>query len=117
MKAVRHVCLLIVMLVCVSGWAQTDVQAPEQGVFNLHKFEQLIGKETYTLTRTPNEVTLKSDFKFTDRGTPVPLTTSLTMEKDLTPRDFRNQRKDFALFFHRRLGAWAQRGRGNNSAG
>jgi imidazolonepropionase-like amidohydrolase len=76
------------MLVCVSCWAQTDAQAPEQGVFNLHKFEQLIGKETYTLTRTPNEVTLKSDFKFTDRGTPVPLTTSLTMEKDLTPRDF-----------------------------
>jgi imidazolonepropionase-like amidohydrolase len=87
-KAVRRACLLIVMLVCVSGWAQTDVQATEQGVFNLHKFEQLIGKETYTLTRAPNEVTLKSDFKFTDRGTPVPLTTSLTMEKDLTPRDF-----------------------------
>ena len=33
-------------------------------------------------------MTLKSDFKFTDRGTPVPLTASLTMEKDLTPRDF-----------------------------
>jgi imidazolonepropionase-like amidohydrolase len=76
------------MLVCVSGWAQTDAQAPEQGVFNLHKFEQLIGKETYTLARTPNDVTLKADFKFTDRGTPVPLTASLTMEKDLTPRDF-----------------------------
>lgn len=88
MKAVRQICLAMVMLVCACGWAQTDVQAPEQGVFNLHKFEQLIGKETYTLTRTPNEVTLKSDFKFTDRGTPVPLTTSLTMEKDLTPRDF-----------------------------
>jgi hypothetical protein len=72
----------------MSGWAQTEAQAPEQGVFNLHKFEQLIGKETYTLTRTPSEVTLKSDFKFTDRGTPVPLIASLTMEKDLTPREF-----------------------------
>lgn len=88
MKAVREVCLTLVMLVCASGWAQTEPQAPEQGVFNLHKFEQLIGKETYTVSRTPNEVTLKSDFKFTDRGTPVPLTASLTMEKDLTPRDF-----------------------------
>ena len=88
MKAVRHVCLLIVIFVCVSGWAQTEPQAPEQGVFNLHKFEQLIGKETYTLARTPNDVTLKADFKFTDRGTPVPLTATLTMEKDLTPRDF-----------------------------
>jgi len=87
-KAVRHVCLLIVIFVCVSGWAQTEPQAPEQGVFNLHKFEQLIGKETYTLARTPNDVTLKADFKFTDRGTPVPLTATLTMEKDLTPRDF-----------------------------
>src|SRR6476646_4906818 len=76
------------MLVCMSGWAQTDAGVSEQGVFNLHKFEQLIGKETYMLTRTPNEVTLKSDFKFTDRGSPVPLTATLTMEKDLTPRAF-----------------------------
>ncbi len=88
MKSVRQVSLAVVMLVFMSGWAQTDVQAPEQGVFNLHKFEQLIGKETYTLTRTPSEVTLKSDFKFTDRGSPVPLTATLTMEKDLTPRAF-----------------------------
>ena len=88
MKSVRQVSLVVVMLVFMSGWAQTDVQAPEQGVFNLHKFEQLIGKETYTLTRTPSEVTLKSDFKFTDRGSPVPLTATLTMEKDLTPRAF-----------------------------
>jgi imidazolonepropionase-like amidohydrolase len=87
-KAVRRVCLAVVVLVCASGWGQTESGVAEQGVFNLHKFEQLIGKETYTLTRTPNEVTLKSDFKFTDRGTPVPLTASLTMEKDLTPRDF-----------------------------
>ena len=88
MKAVRQVCLALVMLVCAAGWAQTEPPAPEQGVFNLHKFEQLIGRETYTLTSTPNEVILKSDFKFTDRGTPVPLTASLTMEKDLTPQDF-----------------------------
>ena len=72
MKAVRQVCLAVVMLVCASGWGQTESGVAEQGVFNLHKFEQLIGKETYTLTRTPTEVTLKSDFKFTDRGTPVP---------------------------------------------
>ena len=65
-----------------------DVQPPEQGVFNLHKFEQLIGKETYTLTRSPSEVALKADFKFTDRGSAVPLTATLTMDKDLTPRDF-----------------------------
>jgi imidazolonepropionase-like amidohydrolase len=87
-KSFRRLCFALMVLVYGSCWAQTDAQAPEQGVFNLHKFEQLIGKETYTLARTANEVTLKSDFKFTDRGTPVPLTASLTMEKDLTPRDF-----------------------------
>jgi len=87
-KSFRRLCFALMVLVYGSCWAQTDAQAPEQGVFNLHKFEQLIGKETYTLARTANEVTLKSDFKFTDRGTPVPLIASLTMEKDLTPRDF-----------------------------
>ncbi|HEX3585543.1 MAG TPA: amidohydrolase, partial [Candidatus Angelobacter sp.] len=88
MKAVRRVGITLAMLVWVSGWAQTAVPAPEQGVFNLHKFEQLIGRETYTLTPSQNDVVLKSDFKFTDRGTAVPLTATLTMEKDLTPRDF-----------------------------
>jgi imidazolonepropionase-like amidohydrolase len=78
----------VVLLVCATGWAQTESGVTEQGVFNLHKFEQLIGKEAYTLTRSAEDVTLKSDFKFTDRGTPVPLTATLTMEKDLTPRDF-----------------------------
>jgi imidazolonepropionase-like amidohydrolase len=87
-KAGKQVCLAVVVFACVSGWAQTESRVAEQGIFNLHKFEQLIGKETYTLTGTPDQVILKSDFKFTDRGTPVPLTASLTMEKDLTPRDF-----------------------------
>ena len=88
MKTVRRVGFALVVLVWVSGWAQTAVPAPEQGAFNLHKFEQLIGRETYTLTSSQGEVVLKSDFKFTDRGTSVPLTATLTMEKDLTPRDF-----------------------------
>jgi imidazolonepropionase-like amidohydrolase len=87
-KAVRRVCFALVMLVWVSGWTQTAVPAPEQGAFNLHKFEQLIGRETYTLTLSQAEVVLKSDFKFTDRGSAVPLTATLAMTKDLTPRDF-----------------------------
>jgi imidazolonepropionase-like amidohydrolase len=87
-KAIRRVCFALVMLVWVSGWTQTAAPAPEQGTFNLHKFEQLIGKETYTLTPSQNDVVLKSDFNFTDRGSTVPLTASLTMERDLTPRGF-----------------------------
>jgi imidazolonepropionase-like amidohydrolase len=84
------------MLVCASGWAQTEPGVTEQGVFNLHKFEQLIGKETYTLSEPlictgpcPQvERVLKADFKFTDRGTPVPLSATLTIDKDLTPLEF-----------------------------
>ena len=88
MKAVRQVCFVLVMLVWVSGWTQTAPPAPEHGTFNLHKFEQLIGHETYTLTPSKSEVVLKSNFKFTDRGSEVPLSATLAMEKDLTPRDF-----------------------------
>src|SRR6478752_9297947 len=87
-KAITRLCLALAMLVCASGWAQTGAHAIEQGSFNLHKFEQLIGRETYTLAQASGELILNSDFKFTDRGTPVPLKASLTMEKDLTPRDF-----------------------------
>ncbi|HEY1936732.1 MAG TPA: amidohydrolase family protein [Candidatus Angelobacter sp.] len=88
MKVRKSVGLIIVILFSLAGWAQTGPAEREQGVFQLHKFEQLIGRETYTLTRSQSDVVLKSDFKFTDRGSEVPLTTTLTMEKDLTPRDF-----------------------------
>ncbi|MCU1331702.1 MAG: amidohydrolase [Candidatus Angelobacter sp.] len=87
-KVVKGAFLALLILMYASGWAQTESTTTEQGAFNLHKFEQLIGRETYSLTSSPHEVVLKSDFKFTDRGSPVPLTTTLTMEKDLAPRDF-----------------------------
>jgi imidazolonepropionase-like amidohydrolase len=87
-KVVNRVCLALVILVCVSGWAQTGAHGIEQGSFNLHKFEQLIGHETYTLAQSSNELILSSEFKFTDRGSEVPLTTTLTVQRDLTPLDF-----------------------------
>ena len=88
MKAIRRACIIVLAFCAACGWAQTEPAAAEQGIFHLHKFEQLIGKESYTLSRSQDEVVLKSDFKFTDRGSAVPLTTTLTMEPDLTPRDF-----------------------------
>src|ERR1700760_1053260 len=84
----RSCCVLLLLISAALGWAQAGQPANEHGVYELHKFEQAMGKETYTITRSGNEVALKSDFKFTDRGTEVPLTTSLTMDKDLTPKDF-----------------------------
>ena len=87
MKRISRSYLVLVMFVSALGWAQTSSPGTEQGTFHLHKFEQLIGKETYTITHLPDEVVLKSDFKFTDRGNEVPLSTTLTM-RDLTPLDF-----------------------------
>jgi imidazolonepropionase-like amidohydrolase len=87
-KAIKHACVTILLLWAASSWTQTGLPGAEQGSYNLHKFEQLIGKETYTIARSDKEVVLGANFKFTDRGTAVPLTATLTMEKDLTPRDF-----------------------------
>ena len=88
MKAIKRICIVVLALSVASAWAQTEPSVAEQGIFNLHKFEQLIGKETFTLTRSQTDVVLKSDFKFTDRGSVVPLASTLTMDGDLTPRDF-----------------------------
>lgn len=88
MKVIKRTTVLFLILWAVGSWAQNQPAADEQGFFNLHKFEQLIGKETYTLTYKADQVVLKSDFKFTDRGSAVPLTTTLVMQPDLTPREF-----------------------------
>jgi imidazolonepropionase-like amidohydrolase len=87
-KAIKHACVTILLLWAASSWTQTGLPGAEQGSYNLHKFEQLIGKETYTVARSDKEVVLGANFQFTDRGTAVPLAATLTMEKDLTPRDF-----------------------------
>jgi imidazolonepropionase-like amidohydrolase len=60
----------------------------EQGKFTLHKFEQAIGEETYEIRRDGDALAVKMDFKFTDRGTQVPLTTSFRGAQDLTPQAF-----------------------------
>ena len=60
----------------------------EQGKFVLHKFEQAIGEETYKITREGDSVAVKVEFKFTDRGTPVPLSVTLRAAQDLTPSAF-----------------------------
>jgi imidazolonepropionase-like amidohydrolase len=88
-KVIKRSCLVFLALWAACTWGQTQPAVAEQGSFNLHKFEQLIGKETYTLTRSEDGgETLKSDFKFTDRGSPVPLAATLVMTPDLTPSDF-----------------------------
>lgn len=64
---------------------QKEAQPVETGKFRLHKFQQAIGEESYTVTRDGDALVMKTEFKFTDRGSQVPLTTMLRTRQDLTP--------------------------------
>ena len=65
-----------------------QVTAVEQGKFRLHKFEQAIGEESYTVARENGSLVAKMEFKFTDRGTDVPLSATFRGSDDLTPEAF-----------------------------
>jgi hypothetical protein len=54
-----------------------EAKVIEQGSFRLHKFEQAIGEETYTIVQASDGLTVQSNFKFKDRFTEVPLTAKL----------------------------------------
>jgi imidazolonepropionase-like amidohydrolase len=71
---------------CQAPGQKTDVV--EQGKFRLHKFEQPIGEETYQITRDADSLVVKVDFKFTDRGSDVPLSVTFRAAQDLTPQSF-----------------------------
>src|SRR5689334_21792890 len=43
---------------------QNGAQTIETGKFRLHKFQQAIGEESYTVTREGDALVMKSDFKF-----------------------------------------------------
>ena len=85
MNSLRRLSALLLVLLPVVLLAQNAAQ-PESGKFRLHKFEQLIGEETYTLTSEGNTLTLKTDFKFTDRGSPVPLAATLRTSDSYVPQ-------------------------------
>jgi imidazolonepropionase-like amidohydrolase len=69
----------------------------ERGKFTLHKFEQPIGQEAYEITRDGDALSVKMDFKFTDRGSPVPLTATFRSANDLTPAAFEIKGKNSRL--------------------
>src|ERR1700722_15071233 len=82
--------LFVGLLSCLAS-AQTTEQKTdlvEHGKFRLHKFEQAIGEETYETTRDADSLLVKINFKFTDRGTDVPLTATFHSAQDLTPQEF-----------------------------
>jgi Amidohydrolase family len=65
--------------------ASTPDQATETAKFRLHKFEQAIGEETYTITRDSDTLTMNSTFLFTDRGEKVPLEAALQARRNYEP--------------------------------
>jgi len=79
--------LLLAKALPLTAGAQSPA-ALEQGKFILHKFEQPIGEETCQITRDGDSLSVKIDFKFTDRSSPVPLTAAFQSSNDLTPRSF-----------------------------
>ena len=79
--------LLLLLVASASVLAQTS-QPIESGKFRLHKFEQPIGEETYTIRQDGDSLVVRSTFAFTDRGSRVPLTAELRTAKDLTPENF-----------------------------
>jgi imidazolonepropionase-like amidohydrolase len=83
--------VLFSVLTCLFVFAQQPAspdQPVEQGKFTLHKFEQPIGQEIYEIRRDADSITAKIDFKFTDRGSEVPLSTTFRGAQDLTPQAF-----------------------------
>jgi imidazolonepropionase-like amidohydrolase len=76
---------LLTLIVVGACYCHAQNSKPDSGSFFLHKFAQNIGRETYTVTRKGNMVTYDVDFKFVDRGSPVPLKAQLVTMPDHEP--------------------------------
>ena len=101
-KFARVWCVLTLSLMWVASLAAQQTPAVpekvlEQGTFRLHKFEQAIGEETYTIGQDGGTLVVNSNFRFKDRFTEVPLTTKLEFASDLTPRSLEIKGKNSRL--------------------
>ncbi|MEP6611081.1 MAG: amidohydrolase family protein [Mucilaginibacter sp.] len=76
--------LLPLLLSCAVFTVNAQSQ-PDSVTFLLHKFEQHIGKEVYRVSKTGNEITYTVNFKFVDRGSPVPLKAELKLTSASEP--------------------------------
>ncbi|HYC27253.1 MAG TPA: amidohydrolase family protein [Chitinophagaceae bacterium] len=73
----KYTAIIWCLVFAISASAQTD-----SGTLLLHKFAKNIGKETYHITRTDSGDHYKIDFKFVDRGAPVPLQASIFVDRN-----------------------------------
>ncbi|MDR3446137.1 amidohydrolase family protein [Dyella sp.] len=88
----RSLGLLASLFLVQASHAQVAVP-DEQGTFVLHKFARAIGEERYAIHRDAGQLTLTSDFKFTDRGTAVPLKTVYQAKDDAHPLSLKTDGK------------------------
>jgi imidazolonepropionase-like amidohydrolase len=94
MRKIIQSCFIVLLAFLANSTVTAAPQQPdaapivEQGKFVLHKFEQAIGEETYEIRRDGESLAVKVDFKFTDRGRPVPLAATFRGAQDLTPQSF-----------------------------
>lgn len=68
---------LVLAITFLSAAATAQTPITDSGSFLLHKFAQHIGKETYYISKKGNTVQYDVNFKFVDRGQPVPLKAKL----------------------------------------
>jgi imidazolonepropionase-like amidohydrolase len=80
--------LLIVWVPVIAKGKTIFADTLRKGTFILHKFQQPIGKEHYSVIVFGDSLQLNSDFKFNDRGRDVPLHTTLVSHKTGTPNYF-----------------------------
>jgi hypothetical protein len=80
-------CLLLLLLSPGIALPQSATQN-ESGKFRLHRFEQAVGEENYTITAERDSVTLRTDFQFTDFNTTLPLTATLRTSGTYVPLHF-----------------------------
>ena len=83
----KIICITSILTCCIHfAFAQTFT---DSGTFLLHKFEQKIGKEKYTVYKENNNINYDVDFKYVDRGSPVNLTSTIRFTSSLEPLYFR----------------------------
>ncbi|QEC78173.1 amidohydrolase family protein [Mucilaginibacter ginsenosidivorax] len=80
----KNILLAPLLALAFNVKAQTTLPT-DSGTFFLHKFAQHIGKETYWVTKYKDAIKYTVDFKFVDRGSPVPLKASLKVDRDGYP--------------------------------
>jgi len=85
--------LLIVWVPVIAKGNTIFADTLRKGTFILHKFQQPIGKEHYSVIAFGDSLQLNSDFKFNDRGRDVPLHTTLVSHKTGTPNYFLSKGK------------------------